>query len=123
MSILSNLASAIDHEFAQVLPVVNALVSDMTLNYAAWQANPVVKSTEAVTALVSPVAAIDAQAVIGAASLVQALWQVFGQSPAPTPAPAIPNVQFAAAVTPASLPQPVNPVDSGNNGLTEQSHM
>jgi len=78
MSILSDLGKLVGDEFKAVLPVVNTIVSDMIANDATWNASPIVKSTEAVAALVSPVAAIDAQAVIGAASLVQALWQTFG---------------------------------------------
>src|ERR1700744_1951574 len=97
MSLLTNLSSLVSTEFKDVLPALNAVVQDMTTNYSAWQSNPVVKSTEAVTQLVNPVAAIDLQAVIGAASLVQALWQVFGTQPT-TP---------VAVVTPSPEPVPV----------------
>ena len=74
----SSLATHINDEFKAVLPVINTIVSDMVSNDVAWNANPVVKSTEAVAALVNPIAAVDAQVVIGAVSLVQALWQTFG---------------------------------------------
>jgi hypothetical protein len=105
MSLLSQLAPLIDTEFKDVLPAVNAVIEDMATDYLAWQSNPVVKATEAVTTLVNPVAAIDMQAVIGAASLVQALWQVFGaQAPAPV-ATTVPNPTpvVATAVVPEVL--------------------
>lgn len=94
MSLLSNLAENVNSEFKDVLPALNAVIADMASDYLTWQSNPVVKATEAVTTLVNPVAAIDMQAVIGAASLVQALWQVFGPAApvvaaTPTPIPAV----------------------------------
>lgn len=100
MSLLSQLATLVDSEFEAVLPALNAVVIDMTQNYSAWQANPVIKSTEAVTTIVNPVAGLDMQAVLGAVSLVQALWQVFG-STAATAAKASASVTL---VQPAAAP-------------------
>jgi hypothetical protein len=128
MSLLSNLATLVDGEFKAVLPALNSVVSDMGSNYAAWQANPVVKATEAAVTLVNPVAAVDMQAVIGAASLVQALWEVFGATQAPaaaapapvvTPTPAAPvTLQAAVAATGATIPPQVNAA-----GDPQPSHM
>lgn len=120
MSLLSNLTTAINAastEFKDVLPAINTVVSDMVSDYAAWQANPVVKASEAVVTIMNPVAVLDIQAAIGAASLVQALWQVFGAgtvsntavttTPATTP---IPSPTPAAVVVPTAEAQeePVN---------------
>lgn len=95
----SSLATHINDDFKAVLPVINTIVSDMVSNDAAWNASPVVKSTEAVAALVSPIAAVDAQAVIGAVSLVQALWQTFGGGSASI------QPQAAVSVSAVSAPQ------------------
>ena len=115
----SSLATHINDEFKAVLPVINSIVADMVNNDAAWNASPVVKSTEAVAALVNPVASLDAQAVIGAVSLVQALWQTFGGSnaaPATTQTvntaqvqPTAPEAQAKPAPVPLNLAQPAGP--------------
>lgn len=136
MSLLSTLAANINDEFKAVLPALNQVAQDMVQDYAAWQANPVVKATEAAVTLISPVAAIDVQAAIGAASLVQALWEVYGVQPAPAPVVTTPAIQSPQTVgvstvlptitqnpvQPASLPvaTPPNPATSG---LVDQSHM
>lgn len=130
MSLLSTLAVNINDEFKAVLPALNQVAQDMVQNYAAWQANPVVKATEAAVTLISPVASLDMQAAIGAASLVQALWQVYGAAPVvatPTPAVASPAAQSANLTTmisqqPASLPA-ATPPNPATSGLVDQSHM
>lgn len=129
MSLLSTLAAQINSEFQAVLPAINTVIEDMTKNYSDWQSKPVVKATEAAVILVSPVAALDVQAAIGAASLVQALWEVYG---AQKTAPAVTSIQTvdAAPVLPAILQKPISPVlptpqvaPSILVGLTDQSHM
>lgn len=130
MSLLSTLATQINSEFQAILPAINQVIEDMTKNYSDWQSKPVVKATEAAVVLVSPVAALDVQAAIGAASLVQALWEVYG---AQKVAPAVPSLQTVGISTvlptiaqnpaPASVPAAVSDVNPFSNGLTDQSHM
>jgi hypothetical protein len=77
---LASIVAGAQAEFKATLPAVNAVIEDMVTNDADWQANPVVKASEAVVSIMNPAAVLDIQAAIGAASLVQALWQVFGPS-------------------------------------------
>lgn len=130
MSLLSTLAANINDEFKAVLPALNQVAEDMVKDYAAWQANPVVKATEAAVTLISPVASLDMQAAIGAASLVQALWQVYGQTP---PAPIVQTQTPVGVIasgsqtlvmpqTPASVPA-APALNPATTGLTDQSHM
>lgn len=101
MSLLQTLANNVNAEFKAALPAINQVITDMIQNAEAWQANPVVKATEAAVAIVSPVAALDIAAVVGAASLVQALWQVYGSvpaQPAQSVPPAAPTTTPVAAV-------------------------
>lgn len=119
----SSLATHINDDFKAVLPVINTIVSDMVSNDATWNASPVVKSTEAVAALISPIAAVDTQAVIGAVSLVQALWQTFGGGNASIQSQPVVPVQ-AINVTQTTSPVEVinNPQAAAGPGVISDLH-